>query len=240
VPEVQQLVVSTYSMPRAEWRRTRRFGWTAAFFYFDKIMQMPLMVAHHLTGASHRRLFEALMDVDGKRFPALRGLQDFFEKSASAMQEGGPEYTYSADWLGVYWPMDEYAFIQLVAENKLDSFYAEAKTVLMEITANELSGDARAALSDAFDLNRQLVCQPQLSGTIEITTDYDVLGFCNGVRNGTPADLAPKKTTVRVDRSARKFATFNDWCREVVWWGNKKGAYLYTGKAVEKEIAGHY
>ena len=240
VPEVQQLVVSTYSLPRTEWRKVRRFGWTAAFFYFDKIMQMPIMVAHRLTGMSHRRLFEALMDVDGARYPELRKLQEFFEKAAAAMQDGGPEYTYSAEWLGVYWPMDEYAFIKLVAEDTVDAFYAEAKTILLELTAGDLSADGRVALEEAFELNRQLICKPFGRGTTEVTTTHDILGFCNAVRNGTPADLNPKKTTVRIDRGARTFKAFNDWCREIVWWGNKKGAYLYTGKAIEKEIAGHY
>jgi len=240
VPEIQQLVVSTYSMQRADWRRARRFGWTAAFFYFDKIMQMPIMVAHHLTGINHRRLFEALMDVDGAKYPELKKIQDFFEESAASMQQGGPEYTYAADWLGVYWPMDEYAFIRLVAEAKIDTVYAEAKAIMTSLLANELSPDGRKTLEESFDLNRQLVCQPSLKGTMEIKTSHDILGFCTAVRNGTPADLNPKPTTVRVDRGARTFSTFNDWCREVVWWGNKKGAYLYTGKAVEKEIAGHY
>lgn len=240
VPEIQQLVISTYSMPRPEWRRARRFGWTAAFFYFDKIMQMPIMVAHHLTGINHRRLFEALMDVDGTKYPELRKIQDFYEHSAAAMQEGGPEYTYSAEWLGIYWPMDEYAFIRLVAEAKIDAIYAEARKILTELLAADLSANGRVALDDAFDLNRQLVCQPSAKGSMEIKTRHDILGFCNAVRNGTPVDLKTESTIVRVDREARTFASFNDWCREVVWWGNKKGAYLYTGKAVEKEIAGHY
>jgi tRNA A37 methylthiotransferase MiaB len=240
VAEIQQLVISTYSMPRADWRRARRFGWTAAFFYFDKIMQMPIMVAHHLTGISHRRLFEALMDVDGAKYPELSALQDFFEKSAAGMQEGGPEYTFSQDWLGIYWPMDEYAFIQLAITGRLDAFYAEARAALMGLIGHELSADGAKAVHDAFELNRQLICLPSRAGPVEVATGFDILGFCTGVRDGTPVALAPKPTAVRIDRSARTFASFNDWCREVVWWGNKKGAYLYTGKAVEKEIAGHY
>ncbi len=240
VPEIQQLVVSTYSLPRAEWRRVRRFGWTAAFFYFDKIMQMPIMVAHHLTGISHRRLFEALMEADGTRYPELLKLQDYFEQAASAMQQGGPEYTYSSEWLGIYWPMDEYAFIKLIAEDRIDAFYAEAKAILLDIAKTDITADGRIALEEAFELNRQLICRPFGRGVAEVATHHDILGFCNGVRDGIPADLKPKATTIRIDRGARTFGTFNDWCREIVWWGNKKGAYLYTGKAIEKEIAGHY
>ena len=36
------------------------------------------------------------------------------------------------------------------------------------------------------------------------------------------------------------FEDFQAWCREVVWWGNKKGAYLYPNRSVEKQLAGHF
>jgi hypothetical protein len=49
-------------------------------------------------------------------------------------------------------------------------------------------------------------------------------------------------TVETIDRSSKPYYDFQTWCREVVWWGNKKGAYLYDRRsdAVEKELAGHY
>jgi len=37
-----------------------------------------------------------------------------------------------------------------------------------------------------------------------------------------------------------RIKVWDDWCREVIWYGNKKGAYLYTNCTVEPEIAGIY
>ena len=40
-------------------------------------------------------------------------------------------------------------------------------------------------------------------------------------------------------------ADFDRWCREVVWWGNKKGAYLYQNRSgnsplpSDRQLAGH-
>ena len=31
----------------------------------------------------------------------------------------------------------------------------------------------------------------------------------------------------RVDRAAAVWSSWEDWMRQVVWYGNKKGAYLY-------------
>ena len=54
--------------------------------------------------------------------------------------------------------------------------------------------------------------------------------------------LAEKPMAIEVDRLAKPYDDFQKWCREIVWWGNKKGAYLYAPRAaaVTPELAGHY
>ena len=44
------------------------------------------------------------------------------------------------------------------------------------------------------------------------------------------------------DRTSKPYDDFQKWCREIVWWGNKKGAYLHAPRAAEitPELAGHY
>ena len=49
----------------------------------------------------------------------IRSVREFFEREALSMQQGGPEYVYSKEWLGIYWPADEYVFIKLTSEDKL-------------------------------------------------------------------------------------------------------------------------
>ena len=47
---------------------------------------------------------------------------------------------------------------------------------------------------------------------------------------------------IEIDRTSKPYDDFQRWCREIVWWGNKKGAYLYspTATAITQELAGHY
>ena len=68
----------------------------------------------------------------------------------------------------------------------------------------------------------------------------DLLGFYRSVLIGEPIQLKPQNVNYAVKRSAETWTDFNEWCREVVWYGNKKGAYLYGNRAVEVEYAGHY
>jgi radical SAM superfamily enzyme YgiQ (UPF0313 family) len=240
VEEVQQLVVATASMPRADWRRTRAFGWMTAFLHFDKLLQIPLIVAHEMSGLPYRDAIEAFLEAQSARWPLLGRIATFFAEEAGRVQAGGPEYVYSPEWLGIYWPADEYMFIRLTAEKSLERFYDEAGRLLGELVAARAPGVKLAALDDAVRLNRALIKQPFVRDDVTLELGHDVMVFYLAVLEGESAALVAKPTRMTVRRSREVHDDFQIWCREVVWWGNKKGAYLYGNHVVEKELEGHY
>ena len=240
VPEIQQLVIATYSLPREDWRRVRAIGWMAAFLHFDKLLQMSLILAVEHSELSYRDLFEAFMEVRAADHPVLGEIRDFFLKEARQIQEGGSEYTYSSEWLGIYWPADEYIFIKLTAEKKLAIFYKEALSLIGDLLRRRRSNLPEGALEDAVRINSALIKQPFIADDVRVGIRYDVVGFCNNIRQGIRAPLRVAPTTVQILRSKAHYENFNDWCREVVWWGNKKGAYLYNSETPETQLAGHF
>ena len=240
VPEVQKLVIATASMPAADWRKTRTLCWITALLHFDKLFQMPLIVAHETTGLRYRDMFEAFLDVDETKYPLLAGITRFFMGEAEKIQQGAAEYVFSRDWLNIYWPADEYIFIKLTHEGTFGRFCEEAGALLMSLEGVSEGEDARAAIADAVRLNQAMVKQPFLAGEIAVTNDYDIASFCKAVRDGKPARLRKQKTRSVIDRSSARYDDFQLWCREVVWWGNKKGAYLYGHARSETGLAGHF
>jgi radical SAM superfamily enzyme YgiQ (UPF0313 family) len=241
VPEMQELVVSTYSLPPADWRKTRVFSWMAAFLYFDKLMQLPMMIACELGGLSYCDIIEAFLDAPEQDYPVIHSASAFFEDEALSMQRGGPEYVYSKEWLGIYWPADEYMFIRLTADGRLQAFYDEATRLLLGLLDKSWPM-LNAAVGEAISLNAALMSQPFVRDDVTVTTRYNVLEFCDGLRVGKPVALAERPSQVQIERSKSYYPDLLDWCREVVWWGNKKGAYLYTNRIaqVEAQLAGHF
>ena len=77
---------------------------------------------------------------------------------------------------------------------------------------------------------------------------YNIVEYWKGICEGQPVKLIKDDYSYHLMRSKRYYSNFSDWCKEVVWWGNKKGAYLYplkSKKAIEpgalvNELAGHY
>lgn len=240
ISEMQELVVATASTPREDWVRTRTFCWMTAFLHFDKVMQIPLIVLHEACGVSYRELFEAFLDERAERFPIISEIKHFFIEKARDIQNGGPEYCHSAQWLDIYWPADEYILIKLCVENKLAGFYREAESLLTEFLKSRFLQLPPSLLHEAVELNRNLIKLPFQNKDLEFETSYNMWEFYRSVLVGEKVQLEERSCDNRINRTRTVYNSWEDWYREVIWYGNKKGAYLYGNDTVERELAGHY
>jgi hypothetical protein len=81
---------------------------------------------------------------------------------------------------------------------------------------------------------------PFQHGDAVATTSYNIWEFYRGVLTGDHVPLEAGNHMYRIDRSER-WDSLGEWCQKVVWWGNKKGAYLYGTSAQEAtSLSGHY
>jgi hypothetical protein len=241
IVEMQELVVATASMPRPDWVRTRAFCWMAAFLHFDKVLQIPMIVVHESCQISYRDLFEAFMDeARVAQYPILAEIRGFFLDKARDIQNGGPEYCHSTEWLDIFWPADEYILIKLCVEKKLAAFYNEAEQLISGLLKEKFLQLPAKLLHEAVELNRELIKLPFQKENFELQTSYNLWEFYRSVLIGEAVQLMERPCINRIDRTKTIYNAWNDWYREVIWYGNKKGAYLYGNEAVEPEIAGHY
>lgn len=237
--EKQQLVIATASTPPEDWVKTRAYCWMVALLHFDKVFQIPIILARELSGVGYSEILDFYAEGDLKSFPTLNFLREFFQDKARDIQKGGPEYCHSAEFLDIFWPADELMLIRLIAENKIEQFYNEALAVLRRGLGNEFTSLA-PALDDATRLNRALLKLPFQTEDLEVKVRYNLWEFYRGVVCGEQVPLIEKPLTHHIDRTSVAYWTWEDFCREVIWYGNKKGAYLYTNRQVEPQIAGIY
>jgi hypothetical protein len=182
------------------------------------------------------------MLADPRRYPLIGEINAFFESEAKSIQQGGSEYVFSKEYLNIYWPADEFIFVKLTAEGRIDAFYDEAGKLLQQVVAARSAGLPIEIIDEAVRLNHALVHQPFAKSDLEVRLAYDLLDYWRKVRNGEEAVLRRGPLVVQVDRVSKSYDDFQKWCREIVWWGNKKGAYLYSPRAaaITPELAGHY
>jgi len=240
VPEAQVMVIATNTMPKDDWVRTRIFAWMTALLYFDKLFQIPLVVAHEVCGVTYRELIEVFCEGSQESFPLLSQIRSFLTDRARVIQEGGPEFTPSKEWLNSWWSADEYLLIKLCVENKLSQFYQEAARLLSQTLRSKFLGLPPDLLNDAVKLNHSLIKLPFQVEDLDVHLTYDIWEFYQSVLRGSSIPLEKVGCTYHIDRTSRTWPTWDDWCREIVCYGNKRGAYLYRAEVVKPEIAGHY
>jgi hypothetical protein len=160
----------------------------------------------------------------------------FFRDYARAIQSGGPEYVRSERFLNIYWPADEFILIQLVADGEIDAFYEQAQAALLAGLGRDVNdaGGLAAVVADAVRLNQALLKRPFTRDTLSLPLRYNVWDYYRGALVGEERSIEEQSALVAVDRAKQSWWNWDDYCREVIWYGNKKGAYLYehqTGDA---------
>ncbi|MEZ0371528.1 MAG: radical SAM protein, partial [Candidatus Sericytochromatia bacterium] len=92
IVEYQNTVISTASMPREDWVRTRILTWMVDLVFFKPgTLRIPLMMLHAVGGLSFRPLLEAFMQPD-HQLRTLDWVWRFFEQKALSIQQGEAEY----------------------------------------------------------------------------------------------------------------------------------------------------
>lgn len=235
VPEIQHLVVGTRSTPRADWIKTRVFGWMTALFHFDKLLQIPFIIIHNEFSLSFRELIE-LFITDQSEFPIVQNIYSFFVNKAKDIQNEGAEFCESKKWLNIWWPADELMLITLCTENNLENFYKEAEEIIDNYLKHKGLSHYKQILHEALYLNQNLIKLPFKKYDKELQLAYNIWEVYYAALRGNHEPLEEGSFSYKIDRTSAKWSSWEDWCREVIWWGNKKGAYIYNCAAIGKKM----
>lgn len=135
VPEYQEILIATKTLDRADWRRARVFAWwTEILYFYPKVLQIPLLLIHTLTGLSYRQLFEFYMAYDNPAAPMTTELRRFLDNKALAIQAGETEYCAVTTVKTPYWAnVKEFVTTGLAYPAMQQAFYQEQLTVLSQL-----------------------------------------------------------------------------------------------------------
>ena len=145
------------------------------------------------------------------------------------MQNGGPEFMSSKKWLNIWWPPDELAFIKAVTEDRLDDFYVDAKDILYRVFKEKTrlrKKNYDQIISEAISLNKSLIKLPNQTEDESVTLNTNIFEVYNQTLLGKKCSLKKGKFTYFIDKTTDTWNSWLDWAEKVVWWSNKKGAYL--------------
>jgi radical SAM superfamily enzyme YgiQ (UPF0313 family) len=229
IVEMQHLVTATKAMPGRDWIKTRVFSWMASLLHFDKLLQIPFIILHEVCGISYKDLVEAFMEkADGQNI--LAGIVSALEEKAASIQQGGSEYSMSGKWLNTAWYPDELTVIKMSTGNEIENFYIEAEARLISLAKNYPAVIGPQVIADAVRMNRAVLKQPFLTENASIQCSYNIWEVYQAALRCDHEELAKGDFKYEIDRMSQQWTSWDDWCREVIWYGNKKGGYIYSVK----------
>lgn len=232
IQETQQLIVGTKTMPKIDWGRCRTFGWMTSLLHFDKLLQVSFIILNKVCSLSYRELIEAFTDKD-RVSSLLSQILSFFMEKAIDIQNGGSEFCESKKWLNIWWPVDELILINLCTENRLNEFYDQAEKLMVKLLQDRKLDEWLPILQESIRLNKNLIKLPFQEKDIDIRLSYNIWDVYYAALRGIELPFEKDGYSYRIERSNQKWLSWEDWCREVIWYGNKKGAYIYNCKPID-------
>ncbi|MGD1805091.1 B12-binding domain-containing radical SAM protein [Dapis sp. BLCC M126] len=239
IAERQELVVGTNTLSTEEWIEIRSVCWLVAFLYFDKVAQIPLATFNGGIGLPLLRIVDVFMNASDRQYPVLASIVQKLRENANAIVNGAPEYLHSQDWLNIYWPVDEYLFIEFATNGGFDSLYGEISNLLVSATVESLPEIAShygikslneiAEESCLFNFNLLNLPAGQQHQKSSFKTFWNIGDVYDARIHGNFTGLERKSQGFEVEVKIEKsFSSLDDWLREVVWYGNKRGRYLHS------------
>ena len=233
--EKQRLVVGTNTMPGEEWVKTRNFAYMAGLLHFNKLLQIPNVILNTQYGVKYSDIFDAFVKTDSPDSPVLSEVSSSFSEQARSLQRGGLEYVQSEQWLQMWWPPDEHMLIHLATQGKLPAFYRESESTLGTLLQQGGIDYNPQVLSDAIKLNQDLLKQPFQQTDLTLDLQHNIWEVYQEAKLGQKPLLAQDSFRYNIDRTTDTWDSWEDWCRRMVWWMNKKGAYLYSCSPLNTE-----
>jgi hypothetical protein len=125
-------------------------------------------------------------------------------------------------------------------ENQIDQFYDECFSLLSELILLNNKPLPLNPLKDAITINKALLKLPFQRHDTRVDLNYDIMKFYKTYLEEGKATLEKIPTVYTIPRSKIVYEDWDLWYREVVWYGNKKGAYLYGNWETVYQLSGHH
>jgi radical SAM superfamily enzyme YgiQ (UPF0313 family) len=226
IHESQEMVISTKDMPKDDWIKTRSFATLAEFYYFNKMLQIPILLINKLTKLKFSDIFQHLYSVrDETNFPIITKINHLFEKHSLGISTGdNTEFIFSKKWHNIYWPPGEFAMLKLFENRELDKFYKEANFILNSYVNKSYLSEY---IDQAVNYNYLSLKKPFLKKNITINLDYDIPSDYKKSLLDEEINLEKRICKYEIQIESEKTRDFLQWAQEVIWYGHRQGDYLY-------------
>lgn len=221
--EYSNIVTSTASMPREDWVEANLFSICLQCFHSLGLLQCFSIYLRYEKNVPYKMFYESLLkNICNGGIPSAKKYFDFAQEALSVPSRGG--WYYKNALLGdVSWFFEEGFFVMLLKDAEV--FYTEASPFLLSFGIDD------ELFAQLLSYQRAVIRKPFIESEI-IETDYDFCTYFNLIKKERYAPLEKRKSKIRFNY-LRSFKSWEEYAKETVWYGRRRGATLLTNNAIE-------
>ena len=209
----------------------RVYASISEFYYFNKILQIPILFLHKLIKKNIKDIFEDLINLRQiKQYQTLSNIVTSIHDHANSILTGGSEFRLKKDWLEIYWPSGEYEYIKLLKENKFEEFYDEFEHYISKEFKDEIIKDL---IKESILINKKMMRLPFENKNEFINSNFNVIECFKSMKENTNYNLKKGNYIQKIIKDDFTDVNWEDWMREVIWYGHRSGKY--SCKVVEQD-----
>lgn len=233
ITESQEMVISTKDMPKDEWIKVRQYATCTEFYYFNKMLQIPILLLSRELKKDFNNFFDFFSSInDVNKFPAITAVNNIFVNHATGITNGKPEFIYSKEFLDIYWPPGEFAMLILFQKNLIKKFYLEAQYLLKNYIKENYLYDF---IDECILLNYELLKKPFINKNKKINLNYNIPFFYEQALLGNSFEIKKEKNEFNILSEQEKPFDFLEWAQKVIWYQHRRASYFYKIKNLKKD-----
>jgi len=215
IPEFNDIVIATHSMPHADWRQAYQLSWIIQALHCLGLTQYLAMDYWRVNG-SYVEFYQRLLRAHQGRDTLLGAQIQRFDQTLDRMLDGAEDLGQHDPRFGdINWPVEELTFLQLRCDAV--RFYSELVPFLEDwMTA--------AHIQDAIDFQQRWICGPAETANSERTYAHHIPHMITAALQGRTGQVMQQTVTVRFE--SKHFVQHEaDWARYIVWYGRKQALH---------------
>ena len=218
VEEFFYIITATYSMNREAWEKTNVYGVCVETFHYLGLLRCFAIYLRKELQVSYYDFYNRLFDyvtAPGKT-DFLFGLYDYV---ANMVHHPEKSWAYQKDLFGsTGWYLEEGCFLESIYH--FDLFWAEILPFLETFPVE------KDVFRQLVSYQREIICLPGRDEAV-IESDYDFYNYFENIYTGNYQPLQKKKNRLTIT-SWKTVRSWDDYAREIIWYGKRKSATLMT------------
>lgn len=213
-----EVVVETSTMSVNDWRKAFRISVCTQGFHCMGMLRFFAIYLRKAKQISYYEFYMALYEWIETKSVTVKRIVDTVCSSVDTFLKKESNLSFSDKRFGnIYWDFDEGLFLCCAAE--LDAFYEEIKNYLQEYFEDEF------LFKDLFRYQKEIIALPSRKEK-ELITEYDWHSYFERLFDETITVPEKKTTKTIVGHSGTE--TWEDYAREVVWYGKRSDKMIKT------------